>query len=87
MVNKNVRAILLLNKSETFLVAEPLNCSMSHDNILLSLKFSTFHTGGCYIKNEVSLQKKLPRRLQAMPNEYANIVFVFNKSKLIIEFF
>jgi hypothetical protein len=36
MMNKHIRAVLLLNESEPFLVAKPLNGSIRHNNILLS---------------------------------------------------
>jgi len=58
MMNKHIRSIFLLNKSEAFAVIKPLNNSISHDNILLSKKFSTSQTGGCLLHNGLFLQNE-----------------------------
>jgi hypothetical protein len=36
MMNKYVFTIFLLNESKSLAIVEPLNCSIGHDNILLS---------------------------------------------------
>jgi hypothetical protein len=67
MMNKHIRTAFLLDESETFLVVEPLNRSIRHNNILLSYEFSRFLTGGCHIERELFPQKKPPRPLKAKP--------------------
>jgi hypothetical protein len=48
MMNKYICSVFLLNESESFRVVKPFNRAISHDNILLSKKFSTLQAGGCH---------------------------------------
>jgi len=58
MMNKHIRSVFLLNESEPFMVAKPLNSSIGHDNILLSKYFQNLKLEDGTKKNELSLQKK-----------------------------
>ncbi len=58
MMNENICSIFLLNESESFVVAEPLNNSIGHDNILLSyLIFNVANWRGAILANGFFLQR------------------------------